>query len=77
MLTEKSVCECGLRHADLAKTTPRMKLRLVRDSSRLPESGFVPQGSDKARTPGQRTGYLRGKGWTERAHFPAANHRSG
>ena len=75
IVTEKSVCEWGLRYADLAKTTPRIKLRLVSDSRLLPESGFVPQGSDKARTAGQRTGYLRGKGWTERAQFLADNHQ--
>ena len=33
----------GLRYADLAKTTPRIKLRLVSDSNLQPESGFVPQ----------------------------------
>ena len=38
IVTEKSVCEWGLRYADLAKTTPRIKLRLVSDSSLLPES---------------------------------------
>lgn len=52
----------GLRYTDLAKTTPRIKLRLVSDSNLQPESGFVPQGSDKARTMGQGTGYLGGKG---------------